>query len=97
MHQVIPALGPGCLRAHDPLGERTQLTGEVSLAQALEWPRDDVADVNPGRDLGLDRQTAIGHPGEDLDLDATLCETFGDLDDVDVQASRVTGPWLLER
>jgi hypothetical protein len=97
VHQVVPALGSGCLRAHDPLGERTQLAGKVFLGQSLERPGDDVADVDPGRQLRLDRQAAIGHPGEDLDLDASACEPLGDLDNVDVQAARIACSWLLQR
>src|SRR5664280_3678530 len=97
VHEVIPALGSGRLRAHDPLGERAQLTREVSLAQALEWPCDDVAYVDPGRYLGLERQTAVGHPGEDLNLYATHRQPFGDLDDVHVQTTRIACSWLLER
>jgi len=95
--EVVPALRPGRLGAHDSLGEGAQLAGKVFLAQAFEGSGDDVADVDTWRQLCLHRKGAIGLAGEDLDLDAALGQALGDLDDVDVQAACIAGSWLLER
>ena len=56
-----------------------------------------MADQYARRQLGDLRLIAGYRPGEDVDLDAPLGESLGDLDHVNVEAARVAGPWLLER
>ena len=97
MHQVIPA-GVGLrLGAQHLKGELADLGGQVGLVKLLERAGDDAADQDTGGDLGQRRGVPADRPGEDVDFDAAGREPFGHLDDVHVQAARVTGARLVER
>ena len=48
-----------------------------------------------GADRGL--QGRAGGPGEDVDLETTLDQPLGELDDIDVHAAGVAGAGLVQR
>jgi hypothetical protein len=95
--QLVPPRGIGRLGAQHASGERAQLGRQVLLGETLERPGDDVPHQNPGGHLDDGWLVPAGGPREDFNLDPGLGQPPGDLDDVDVHASGVTGTRLVER
>lgn len=94
--QVVVAGRAGRLGAEHPGGERAELAGKLLLGEPFEGAGGDVPDVHAGRHLDHRGQVTGGGPGEDLHLDVGLRQPTGDLQDVDVHASRVARAGLVQ-
>src|SRR4029450_9917466 len=75
----------------DTRGEGTQLARKILLGEPSVRSGGDVADDPPGRHLHGGWKISTGRSGEDLDFGACGSHPLGELDDIDVHATGVTG------
>ena len=97
MDQVVPAGRVGGLGSQHLEGEVAELGGQVGLVQVLERPGRQVPDQDAGGQLRHRRHVAGDRAGENVHLDATGGQDPGHLDDINIEATRVTGAGLLKR
>lgn len=96
VHQVVVAGAVAGLGLHHPVGEGTELGGQLLLGQSLVGAGVDVPDEDTGSELHGGREGAGRGAGEDLDLDVDLGEALRELHDVDVHPAGVAGAGLVE-
>ena len=97
MHEVVVPLRLRRADPHHAGRERAQLARQIVLAEPLVRPGGDVVDGHAGRQFDLLTHGRARAPREDVDGDAALREPLRRLDDVDVEAARVTRPRLRQR
>ena len=96
VHGVVVAERVDRLGAQHLARERAELSGQLTLGQALERTGGDVADQHAVRRLDHLRERRARGPGEDVDRDALLGQPSGELDDVDVHPARIARAGLVE-
>src|SRR5215469_18951689 len=97
MHQVVPAGRVRGLGAQEFEGELAELTRKIRFVEVLERACGQVPHQHAGSQFSDLWLVAGDGPGEDVNLDASLGQSSGHLDDVDIEAACIASTWLLKR
>jgi len=94
--EVEPAGGAPGFGAQQSGAEGAHLRGQILLREFLEGPGSQVGNAHSRLDLQRRWHGGRHRTREDLDLDARGGESTRCLEDIDIEAARVTGAGLIE-